>query len=72
MAPHILIVDDDLSIRDAMHEFVKLSGYEASVASSAEEAIWILSDNTIEVVITDIMLPGMDGLELTDRIKREP
>ncbi len=70
MAPHILIVDDDLSIRDAMHEFIEMSGYEASVASSAEEAVDALSINTIEVVITDIMLPGMNGLELTDRIKR--
>ena len=71
MVPHILIVDDDLSIRDAMHEFVEASGYDASVASSAEEALDVLSVNTLEVVITDIMLPGMDGLELTDRIKRD-
>jgi diguanylate cyclase (GGDEF)-like protein len=70
MTPHILIVDDDLTIRDAMHEFVKISGYEASVASSAEEALEVLSANIIEVVITDILLPGMDGLVLTDRIKR--
>ena len=70
MTPHILIVDDDLSIRDAMHEFVVISGYEASVASSAEEALEVLSGNVVEVVITDILLPGMDGLALTDRIKR--
>jgi len=70
MTPHILIVDDDLSIRDAMHEFVKISGYEASVASSAEEALEVLSGNLVEIVITDILLPGMDGLALTDRIKR--
>jgi two-component system, cell cycle response regulator len=70
MAPHILIVDDDLSIRDAMHEFVKMSGYEASVASSSEDALEVLSAIKVEVVITDIMLPGMDGLALTDRIKR--
>ena len=70
MAPHILIVDDDLSIRDAMHEYVELSGYEASVASSAEEALDVLSAIAVEVVITDIMLPGMDGLALTDQIKR--
>jgi diguanylate cyclase (GGDEF)-like protein len=69
MVPHILIVDDDLSIRDAMQEFIETSGYEASVASSAEEALDVLSGNTLEVVITDIMLPGMNGLELTDRIK---
>ena len=70
MTPHILIVDDDLSIRDAMHEFIEMSGYVSSVASSAEEALEVLSDNSVEVVITDIMLPGMDGLALTDRIKR--
>ncbi|PID40675.1 MAG: diguanylate cyclase response regulator, partial [Proteobacteria bacterium] len=70
MAAHILIVDDDLSVRDAMHEFIEMSGYEASVASSAEEAMDLLSDRSFEVVITDILLPGMDGLALTDRIKR--
>ena len=70
MTPHILIVDDDLAIRDAMHEFIEMSGYESSVASSAEEAMDVLTADTIEVVITDIMLPGMDGLALTDKIKR--
>ena len=70
MTPHILIVDDDLSIRDAMHEFIEMSGYASSVASSAEEALDVLSSDSVEVVITDIMLPGMDGLALTDRIKR--
>jgi diguanylate cyclase (GGDEF)-like protein len=70
MAPHILIVDDDLSIRDAMHEFIEMAGYVSSVASSAEEALEVLSDDSVEVVITDIMLPGMDGLALTDQIKR--
>ena len=70
MAPHILIVDDDLSIRDAMNEFIEMSGYASMVASSAEEALEVLFTNQVEVVITDIMLPGMDGLALTDRIKR--
>lgn len=70
MAPHILIVDDDLSIRDTMYEFIQLSGYEAYVAASAEEALGMLSGTPVDVVITDILLPGMDGLELTDQIKR--
>lgn len=70
MAPSILIVDDDLPIRDTVHEFIQMSGYEACVAASAEEALGILTDMPVEVVITDIMLPGMNGLELTDRIKR--
>jgi two-component system, cell cycle response regulator len=70
MVPSILIVDDDLSILDTVHEFIQMSGYDACVAASAEEALGVLSATPIEVVITDIMLPGMDGLELTDRIKR--
>jgi len=70
MTAHILIVDDDLSIRDAMCEFIEMSGYDSTVASSAEEALDVLATDSVEVVITDIMLPGMDGLALTDRIKR--
>ncbi len=68
---HVLIVDDDAAIRESMNEFVDMSGYQSSTASTAEEALERLSQNEIDVVITDIMLPGMDGLELTDRIKKE-
>lgn len=71
MEAHILIVDDDPAIRDSMYEFIQMSGYQSSMVSSAEEAIELLKANTVEVVITDIMLPGIDGLELTDRIKKE-
>lgn len=71
MAAHILIVDDDLAIRDSMHEFVEMSGYQSSTAASAEEALDLLQGSTIDVVITDIMLPGIDGLELTDRIRKK-
>lgn len=67
----MLIVDDDAAIRESMNEFVDMSGYQSSTASSAEDALEELSKNEIDVVITDIMLPGMDGLELTDRIKSE-
>lgn len=69
MNDHILIVDDDEAIRDSMHGFMQKAGFKAFAASSAEEALKILKANTIEVVITDIMLPGQDGLELTDVIK---
>lgn len=54
-----------------MREFVELSGYRTCMAASAEEAVEILKDIRVEVVITDILLPGMNGLELTDRIKKE-
>ena len=69
MACHILIVDDDHSVRDPISEFLQLTGYETLVASSAEEALETITAAPVEVVVTDIMLPGMDGLALTDRIK---
>ena len=69
MTDHVLIVDDDDAIRDSMHEFVRRSGFEAYSAVSAEEALEVLNKEEIHVVITDIILPGKDGLELTDIIK---
>ena len=71
MNRHILIVEDDLAVRDSMAEFVTMTGFDCQVASSAEEAIDILKTTEFQVVITDIMMPGMDGLELTDIIKKD-
>ena len=67
---NILIVDDESSIRDSMREYVEMSGFKAFTATSAEEALKLLKRDDIEVVITDIQLPGIDGLDLTDRVKR--
>jgi diguanylate cyclase (GGDEF)-like protein len=68
---NILIVDDEVGVRDSMHEFIEMAGFKSIMASSAEEAIDLLQQNNIQVVITDIMLPGMGGLELTKFIKRD-
>ncbi len=71
MATEILIVDDDDAIRDAMQEFLEVSGYSTTSVKSAEQALETLLTKKVQVVITDIMLPGMDGLELTDSIKAD-
>ena len=57
-------------VHEAMCEFVEAAGYKSFAASNANEAISILEKNTIHVVITDIMMSGMNGLELTDQIKK--
>jgi len=67
---NVLIVDDDVAIRDSLHEFIGMANYKAHKVSSAEEALEILKTTEIQVVITDIMLPKMDGLELTDFVKK--
>lgn len=68
---HILVVDDDESVRSAIHEFMRRSGYWVLSAGSGEKALEIMADSEIDVVITDIMMPGMDGLDLTDRIREK-
>ncbi len=67
----ILIVDDEVGVRDSMQEFIEMAGFNPSIASSAEEAIELLKSNSIQVIITDIMLPGMGGLELTKLVRKE-
>jgi diguanylate cyclase (GGDEF)-like protein len=66
----ILVVDDDHSVRNTMQEYIQNAGYSSSMASSAEEALELLKQNKFHVVITDIMLPAMGGLELTKIIKK--
>jgi len=70
MKDHILIVDDDVAIRESMQDFIEKSGYHSFTAASAEEALELLKINSVQVVITDIILPGQDGLQLTDAIKK--
>ena len=67
----ILIVDDDVDVRNTMHEYIKAAGYYAEAVSCAEEALESLEKDDFHVVVTDIMLPAMGGLELTKLIKRD-
>ncbi|MFA6011375.1 MAG: diguanylate cyclase [Desulfobacteraceae bacterium] len=71
MSDHILIVDDDTTVRDSMEEFLQLSKFRTSTAQSGESALQQLKNENIDIVITDIRMGGMDGLELTDIIKRD-
>lgn len=69
--PHILVVDDEETLRYLIREGVERSGYGCSVASDGIEALKILEEKGADVVISDIMMPGMDGMELAKRIKEE-
>lgn len=69
MGEHILIVEDDDAIRSSIHECLTKSDYNVFSAPSAEEAFEIIKSGTIQIVITDILLPGKNGLQLTSQIK---
>ena len=68
---NVLIVDDDLSVRNTMDEYIANAGFSTLAASSAEEALELIEKNDFAVVITDIRLPGLGGLELTKVIKQK-
>jgi len=65
----ILIVDDDQNIRLLLSTFLKKWGYEVTVASDGAEAWEILQKETIYFVITDWMMPKMNGIELCNKIR---
>jgi DNA-binding NtrC family response regulator len=67
--PHVLIVDDESTIRHLLRTFYKRSGYTASSVASGEEALAKLAQGNIDLVITDIQLPGMSGTELVANMK---
>ncbi len=70
MGENILIVEDDDAIRSSIHEFLTTSDFKVFSVPSAEEAFEIIKSGTIQIVITDILLPGKDGLHLTSQIKQ--
>lgn len=69
MAKAILIVDDDEDIREAVEEYLNILNYDVRIASGADEALQILDSFKADIVLTDIMMQGMDGLDLTRKIK---
>ena len=69
-AHSVLVVDDDDAIREAMHEFIDRFGFVVHSTDTAEAAVDLLRTTAVDVVITDIILPGKDGLALTDEIRR--
>ncbi len=63
-----LIVDDEKNLRESLAEFLALDGYDSLLAASGEEALDVLSRETVDAVILDLRMGGMDGLETLSRI----
>lgn len=71
MTKNILVVDDEESIRDMMSLLLLDTGYEVLTASNGKEALEILNLVHTDLIITDIIMPDMEGLEFIRRVKRE-
>jgi adenylate cyclase len=69
---HILVVDDDASIRRMFQLLLTETGYRVSTANSGEEALAYMELVTPDLVLMDLMLPGISGQQVTERIKANP
>jgi DNA-binding NtrC family response regulator len=66
----ILIVDDEFSVRDSLYNWFKMEGYRVDTAENGMEALKKLQDNPWDIVLVDIKMPGMDGMELQRQMKK--
>ncbi len=68
--PHLLVVDDDARIRDLLSRYLVASGFRVTTAGDAVEARQKLAAFHFDLLILDVMMPGEDGLALTEDLKR--
>ncbi len=66
---NILVVDDDSSVREILFQKLTKDGYNCREADCADKALNLIHKSYPDVVITDIRMPGMDGIELLREVK---
>jgi two-component system NtrC family response regulator len=71
MKGSVLVVDDERSIRIGLKGLLAKEGYEVTTAESGEEALRLLPNSPVDLVLTDLRLPGLDGVSLLKQIKQQ-
>ena len=67
----ILVVDDEQAIQTLLKQMFTRSGYEVETASSGEDALAVLEETKIHVMFFDLNLPGLDGIDLCRKVKKQ-
>ena len=67
--PHILVVDDELPMRESLQEILELEGFQVSQAESGEAALAILERMPVDLMLLDLKMKGIDGLQTTEAAK---
>lgn len=68
----ILVVDDDLGTRLSISDYLELSGYSVIMADDGQEALSMVEKNHPDLMVTDIVMPRMNGYELVRRVRQQP
>ena len=68
---HVLVVDDDSGMLRNLCQLVELDGYRATGVESGEEALQRIAAEKVDIVVTELFMPGIDGWELLDQVKKE-
>ena len=66
---HILVVEDDQALNNLICRVLNKNGYETASATDGEEALALLDQMYIDLIITDLMMPNMDGYDLTKALR---
>lgn len=69
MSNKILIVEDDNELREALCDTLELAGFDFLAAEDAERALVLLQEHQVDMVVSDVNMPGMDGHELLEKIR---
>lgn len=72
MAQKILVVEDDQFLRELYDELLKEEGYEVTLAEDGEKGLAQMQKGGFDLILLDIMLPKIDGLEILRRVKNKP
>ena len=69
MASHVLVVDDDEQIRTPLHRLLALEGFSVTTAANGEDALRKAAERFPDLVVLDVMMPGLDGIEVCRRMR---
>lgn len=70
--PRLLVVDDDPRLLHIVTLFLGVAGYEVTSATCGEEALEAIEQHRPDLIISDVMMPGIDGVELCRRLRARP
>ena len=67
--PRVLIIEDELDIAELERDYLEVNGIESDIALTGEEGLKLATENDYDLILLDLMLPGIDGFDLCKRLR---